>query len=429
MNKFLDSLLGGEGPKLSLIVAILVVGYVVINPFPNLLNRVGVEVNQNLAAGVPSCEGRLQWKSSTVGAACSKTSGCMWSGAQGKCVSRTTGTTGGTGGSANTGTTASSPVSVTPQCNGTIPTVAISWPSKGNTDHWVDIATNPQFSNNSNKNTPKGALSTIAPEGFSNSLALKSGIKYYVRVYYPSSGERTSAASFTAKNCGGGGTPTPAPAGATAVTQSGPVSVDLKVNGKDGPFVATAQTVNISWTSKNAVSCDKTINERYFQASAEVKHSVPLQNSAGDTERLLSDEATASVVIVCTGSDGKLAIDSVDFGETDNERRGYGKVERIDPDGTVTGFARIGLGDAPFDATIICDSPDINSIGGRQGRVVPLDQLRPDLGNNFRGFTATIPDKCRDGNKHLLDIIAKGVQRPNLDWFVIRALRFSVPSH
>jgi len=423
MNKFLDSLWGEKGPKLSLIVAVLVVGAVLLDPYPNLLGRVGIEVNKNLAAGVTSCEGHLQWKSSAVGAACSKTPGCMWSNSESKCVSRTTNTGGSTGGVTGT---ASSPVSVTTGCDGSTPTAMISWPSKGNTDHWVDISTNSQFANLSNKNTPKGVFSTVAPDGFSNSLELKPGFKYYVRVYYPSTGERTSAAVFTAQKCTGGtASPTPSPAQTQVVTTSGPVSVDVKVNGKDGPFVDSAQNVNISWRSKNAVSCDETIDDP-TSSFPTVKTSVALQNTGGDNWRLSSSNVTGNVVVVCTSSDGSIAIDSVEFGEGDEERRGYGGVESIDADGTVRGFSRIGLGDAPFSAIIICDSQG-TGIASRQGAQVALDKARPDLGGNFKGFTAKLPDRCLDGDKHRLDIIGKGSQRIELDWFITRGLQFSVP--
>src|SRR3989344_200991 len=414
MNPFFSFLLGTIERKV--VTAVVLVVGIATFVVPQV-NNLKVSINENFAAQTDEdyCHNTYQVRASK----CNADSRCNWTDS---CHAKS----GGGGGGGN------SPVTATAQCSNGQSGALISWPTKDNTDYWIDLGTNSAFGGGSysSKNTSKGSSNTTAPNGFNKPLTLNPGTTYYVRVYYPSTGERTSPASFTAQKCGGGGGGTPTPIPTSTVNPSGgvQVSVDLKVNGKDGPFVATGQTVNVAWTSKNAVSCDKTINERYYKASAEIKHSVPLQNSAGDAERLLSGDATASVVIVCTGLDGKVAIDSIDFGESGEVRRGYGRVERIDPDGTVTGFARIGLGDAPFTAMIICDSPDINTIGGRQGTQVSLDRPRPDLGSNFRGFTAKIPDKCRDGNKHLLDIIARGSQRQALDWFVTASLRFSVPS-
>ena len=94
-------------------------------------------------------------------------------------------------------------------CNGNTPTVAITWPLIDDTDHWVDLGIYYGFKQYSSKNVPKGQLTTTAPAGFSPTLTLNPGTTYYVRVYYPSTGTRTSPVSFIAPKCEGGSTSYP----------------------------------------------------------------------------------------------------------------------------------------------------------------------------------------------------------------------------
>ncbi len=190
MQKLLKFLFGTAERK---VVTAVVVLFSVVYFAPSLGN-VQVGLNENLAAQSDAdyCHNRYQ----NLASRCNADPKCNWPDNTTKCTAKGSGRD-------------SSTVSITPSCNGTTPTATISWPTKGETNHWIDIATNPQFKNLSNKN-PQGSSSTIAPDGFSNSLTLNSGTKYYVRVYYPSTGERIPA-SFTALKCGGRGAPTATP--------------------------------------------------------------------------------------------------------------------------------------------------------------------------------------------------------------------------
>jgi uncharacterized repeat protein (TIGR01451 family) len=111
-----------------------------------------------------------------------------------------------------------------------------------------------------------------------------------------------------------------------------PRSVDLKLNGFDGPISASLNTpVTASWTSTGATSCQ--LYNAYDVSSAQATTSIIPVATSGQRQIYVGNLPSWSVTLVCTRtSDGRSVYDSVTVNVTNTESR----VKVVSPNGGET---------------------------------------------------------------------------------------------